>query len=766
MKFLIAYILSFEALSLLYQTTLQGGDVKFITDRLALFGIIMILVTISSLLLTILPISRFPTVTILTKILSLSLGWWNFLHTALQDMNTTLESHGQYNFLMFSLVFLLGLVLYIIISVFGFIKRKTTTCQFWGALLLAFVFFCILWIEWSRQAREQWTRGMSGVDLIYKWEGCDINLPGTPWEAIIPDKTFNFFLSSTCPVVEKFASLENHKLTIKCSADFAKIVELPDFLSAHTDPFILDENGLTNWINSSKSLENSYKVPGLSTHTIHSEYFQVFCNGHENYFIQHTPKANITAKLNTYTGPRMNLLMFQIDTLSRAHFIRRMVSTVAALETINKTAGFEVFQTFRLTTIGYNTEINTKALYTGSQYRQSRSGRALWDIFAGQNSAVLYLNGFCEDWSSRFLKKMPFGMDYLVFKPWCHPEYMPVNRTFSNFDGVNSVRRRCINGEFVHRLMFKYLKEFWGSHQDLGKMVLAPMQESHEASMDVISTLDPDMADLLLWYKDSGELNKTIIIITSDHGSHMSLYYIFSQVGKLEHKMPELFMIFPQWFLDKYPHIRVGLRHNEQRLISHYDAHWAIASLSQLPEFGGVPESRDNNQFVNVWDCRRNEKYIKDIWYFRSKHFYNTDALPDFQQLLDVVFWKMAQCMQRYEKVDPDQDPVLHKTAKYTSVKFENIPPCESLECHDVTVFDVIKDYDSYVWLLDALVDATQNKNREQEDVVEAYYRDIEVFSSFKAPGNGRYRLGRSLFHYWDNKTCEDTGSKEWCACG
>lgn len=762
-KFLVFYLCAFKTISLFYTMTLHGGDVKFITDRLALYGGIIILSSISALCLTVFPMTKFQTVNVLTKILSLSLGWWIFLDVALSDMNTTLQSHGQYNLLMFSILFIAGFFLSIVIIGCGLIRAKLTPCQFWGAIWLFLVFFLIWWIELSRQARVDWTKGLSSVNLKYTHENCDIVLPGTPWAAIIPSRTFNFYLSTTCPVVEKFATLKNHTLTIKCKEKEARIIELPDFLTPHTDAFILDENGLTNWKNTSKSLEKSYKVPGFSTHLIYSEYFQVFCNGQENFFVQNTMRENITEKLENYEVPRMNLLMFQIDTLSRAHFIRRMVETVKTLEELNNTESYEVFQTFRLTTIGYNTEINTKALYTGSQFRQGRGGRPLWSIFSKQNSAVLYLNGFCEDWSSRFLKKMPSGMDYFVFKPWCHPEYTPVNRTFSNFDGVNSMRRRCINGEYVHNLVFNYLKDFWKNHENYGKMVLAPMQESHEASMDVISTLDPSLSRLLKWYKDSGELNRTIIIITSDHGSHMSLYYIFSQVGKLEHKLPELFMIFPKWFLDKYPHIRIGLQENEQRLITHYDTHWAIVSLSQLPEFGGTQEKIEDNQFVHVWDCRKNEKYIKDIWYFRGKTFYNTDALENFERTVGLVFEKISQCIHLYDSEEPDEDPMVHATSQHSKVNLANVPPCESEKCFEITVFDVIKSSESYFWLLDALEDL-KDGNR-PEDIVYSYASDISVFDTFKAPGCGRYRLGQSLFHYWENKTCEDTGSVEWCAC-
>ena len=74
--------------------------------------------------------------------------------------------------------------------------------------------------------------------------------------------------------------------------------------------------------------EKRYKVPGVSNHTILAEYFQVFCGDKENFYMQNVKNESLSERVLKYTSPRMNLLIFQIDTLSRAHFMRRMVDRV------------------------------------------------------------------------------------------------------------------------------------------------------------------------------------------------------------------------------------------------------------------------------------------------------------------------------------------------------------------------------------------------------------------------------------------------------
>lgn len=58
---------------------------------------------------------------------------------------------------------------------------------------------------------------------------------------------------------------------------------------------------------------------------------------------------------------------------------------------------YKVFQFFRIISNGFSTSYNTRAMYSGSQLRQNRSGRPFWDIFQKQGNAALFLNGFCED---------------------------------------------------------------------------------------------------------------------------------------------------------------------------------------------------------------------------------------------------------------------------------------------------------------------------------------------------------------------------------
>ena len=76
-------------------------------------------------------------------------------------------------------------------------------------------------------------------------------------------------------------------------------------------------------------------------------------------------------------------------------------------------------------------------------------------------------------------------------------------------------------------------------------------------------------------------------------------------MGKFEQQLPALFMIYPQWFLNKYS-FRESLLNNEKRLLSHYDIYWTIRQLASLPEFGGEMKENRIKNYTHVWDCEKN----------------------------------------------------------------------------------------------------------------------------------------------------------------
>lgn len=475
-------------------------------------------------------------------------------------------------------------------------------------------------------------------------------------------------------------------------------------------------------------------------------------------------KPEVLEKLKKISVKRtkkpMNLVLFMMDTVSRQQFFRKMGEVTKLLEEFNKTEKYETFQFFRIISNGFNTEYNTRAMYSGSQLRQNRRGRPYWDFFRGQGNVAAYINGFCEDWMSVFMKTKFKGMDHTVFYPWCHPEFHPYEKTFGNFAGPFSILRRCINGIHVHDYIFNYIHETWENYKDYGKIIHVSFQEGHEGTGEVLRTLSPSMSNFFKVLDSSGELENTVVVLTSDHGSHMGPYFMSGDMGKFEQKLPLLIMMMPKKLMNKYPEFRENLRKNEQNLVSHYDTHWTLRHLATLEEFGGeVLENFEQETWhEEVWDCELNRYHMEVVWMLKNKHWRkNLKA-----RFINEVYVRISTCFKELGTAQKSHFNI-------TTVELSEIKTSQNDD--KVYICDVIKDLDTLYWFEDAYQDVSKNYLKGQKGFGD--YKKLmnatklaerESWSALKAPSQGRYLFGRSLMKYSDSLTCEQAGIVN-CVC-
>lgn len=476
------------------------------------------------------------------------------------------------------------------------------------------------------------------------------------------------------------------------------------------------------------------------------------------------PKAEVVEKLERISEKRtkkpMNLILFMMDTVSRPQFYRKMKEVTNLFEEFNKTEKYETFQFFRIISNGFNTEFNTRAMYSGSQLRQNRRGRPYWDFFSGQGNVAAYINGFCEDWMSVFMRTKFKGMDHTVFYPWCHPEFHPFEKTFGNFAGPFSILRRCINGIHVHNYIFNYIHEIWENYKGYGKIIHVSFQEGHEGTGEVLKTLDSSMSNFFSALDKSGELENTVVVLTSDHGSHMGPYFMSSEMGKFEQKLPLLIMMMPKKLLKKYPEFRENLKKNEQNLVSHYDTHWTLRHLATLDEFGGEFKENfeDEPWHEHVWDCELNLYHMEVVWMLKNKYWRKNFK----SRFINEVYKRIHTCFTELGITQKSHPNI-------TTVEIHEIKSTNSDDKPYIS--DVIRNLDTLYWFEDAYQDVSKNFFKGQTGFKD-YKRLLNEtknaerlsWETLKAPSIGRYLFGRSLMKYSDVLTCEQAGIIN-CVC-
>ena len=143
--------------------------------------------------------------------------------------------------------------------------------------------------------------------------------------------------------------------------------------------------------------------------------------------------------------------------------------------------------------------------------------------------------------------------DYEFMAPFCDAEY-DARGQWTNMVGPYSMRRRCIAGRHVHDHAIDYARSFIQQRDGTAdKPAAVPwflylsFMEAHEGSLAVLAQLDASLAALLEWCLTSLH-NAPLIVLTSDHGSHMGPMQA-TRGGRIEHKLPALFTLLPEAWL-------------------------------------------------------------------------------------------------------------------------------------------------------------------------------------------------------------------------
>jgi arylsulfatase A-like enzyme len=90
--------------------------------------------------------------------------------------------------------------------------------------------------------------------------------------------------------------------------------------------------------------------------------------------------------------------------------------------------------------------------------------------------------------------------------------------------------------------------------------------------------LDAPLLDLLGTLNKSGELERTVIIVMTDHGAQFSAVRLTPEATIEEH-LPFMSVILPSSFRQRYPHAINALRTNVNCFNTPFDVHAILLSL-------------------------------------------------------------------------------------------------------------------------------------------------------------------------------------------
>jgi hypothetical protein len=342
-------------------------------------------------------------------------------------------------------------------------------------------------------------------------------------------------------------------------------------------------------IDGDQEIKQDDEIPFVPPIFINNRVFRVLCRNTDSetvydfiHFNVMTNDSNTRLKNIGYeTDDKLSVLFFGLDSASRSHALRKLPKSYKYMK---ETLGAFDFRGYMK--VGLNSFPNVIPMLTGVEhykYRVENILKAYLDnmpfIWKEQTKGN-YVTFFSEDRpdisTMNFLQSgfnkapvdyyfRPFGLAMHTHKPviieplgkstwWC---YGNKNHYLLQLDYL----KRYI-AKYTKRLKFSFL---WNN------------QVGHEDFIS-LGRGDQPLLELLQWMKANGHLERSIVIVGSDHGFRLggaSTTYI----GRIENNMPFLMVYIPEVLKSKYPWLQKNLEYNTDKLISPFDIHQTMVDV-------------------------------------------------------------------------------------------------------------------------------------------------------------------------------------------
>lgn len=200
----------------------------------------------------------------------------------------------------------------------------------------------------------------------------------------------------------------------------------------------------------------------------------------------------------------------------------------------------------------------------------------IWHTFADAGYRTFYSEDSSTLETFNYLKK---GFHEQPTDYYLRSFYRQADSSIGYNKKVNA--KLCLGGRNPTQILVEYAKKIVTVMKNrLSFSLLWACTMTHDL-LNYPILIDQDYKDLLVHMEKAGFLEKTAIILLSDHGIRWGNYRNTYQ-GMMEERQPFLYIILPVWFQHKYPTAYRNLRKNRLQLTSHFDLYETLKDLADL----------------------------------------------------------------------------------------------------------------------------------------------------------------------------------------
>lgn len=305
---------------------------------------------------------------------------------------------------------------------------------------------------------------------------------------------------------------------------------------------------------------------------------------HEDFFATTPLKSSVEERcynnsIKRKTIDPLNIIIVGIDSVSKLNFERHFKLTAEYLR--NNLSAFEFHGYMK---VADNTFPNLTPLLTGHfishYYNKSIRNRYFDDLdFIWKNfSSIGYRTFYAED--APDMATFNYAKRGFQYQPTDY-FFRPFALAIEDTPWQKASNKHCFQANPEIVVLFNYLRSFLNTMENRPHFSLTWAARLTHNEVNKAGYADKPAYELLKDIHDLGHLNKSVLVFLSDHGIRFGdIRKTF--IGKIEERMPFLFISFPSWFLDANKKIRSNLIANQRRLTTPFDLHETFVDLYQM----------------------------------------------------------------------------------------------------------------------------------------------------------------------------------------
>uniref|UniRef100_T1J7E8 Uncharacterized protein n=1 Tax=Strigamia maritima TaxID=126957 RepID=T1J7E8_STRMM len=301
---------------------------------------------------------------------------------------------------------------------------------------------------------------------------------------------------------------------------------------------------------------------------------------------------------NGNTNESLSVVLLGLDSVSKNAYIRHLKRVDKLIR-----EKFNFVELHGYNKLGLNTYPNMIPFHTGKMENEYPFNHRkvdlnilpmVWKEFARRHYRTLFAEDCYAMASFNYLKE---GFDKQPTDYYMRPFSIAVDKS----EMSEKVTEGCYHGRTEASVVYKWILDLFNRFSDEPLFAYSFLTRLSHYSYNMVAYYDKPIYDFLVAMNNAGHLNRTIVLLFSDHGYRFGGLRT-TYVGHLEDKLPYFFFLLPKWFPKMYPNYYANMKLNERRLTTPLDIHATLLDIStNLQRVKAVdPSSRSNSLFTPV----------------------------------------------------------------------------------------------------------------------------------------------------------------------